>query len=145
MNFANYERLVKRVSELGTNTFHYGSPSGENGCLACQSRLLCGQDMRVTGSPDDIKGFLGVSMEEASYLYGCTSDIDRKGGPSWDDINEYKAWMEEIKRDGGVSEAVRRLAVIAARHGYSSFKANESAFLTSIRALAEVKEEGVGV
>ena len=105
----NFDRLMAHMTSL--QEFHYGNPEldGKPGCLACQLGASCGiqaDDESVYGRPVYrhmvFQEHLGVTEREAMFLYGCWADS----------VSNAFHLTGEV----GIKEALRRLAVVAAKY-----------------------------
>lgn len=139
MDWHNYRLLVDDLKQLPPERFNYANANkgASCGCLAVQVFRLapaCEVNNQIDGYedwllPGTIGRFLGISDDDAQYLFFAT-------------VAEPDA-LPHLLGAGGIAEALRRLAVVAARYGgppadaepQSTFQPDESAFLASCRAL----------
>lgn len=140
MKWKNFDRLVKHLKALNPSEFHYVVPfmtrlDGSDvkcGCVAAHiSQRLDVWYRRIfwTGGVDAIVRFLGVSRQEAFYIWGESDhQIDRE-----------PVFALRLSGVDGIREALRRLDVVAERHGQvtaRAFVADEPAFIASVRNVA---------
>lgn len=114
MNWENWTLLVEDLKQLPPERFNYGtSCDARCGCVAVQVFV------RTTGRRDGchvlsagvIRQFLEVSYLEAQFIYGdCVPEL----GPG---ETLYDGWGNGPRGAEGISEALRRLSVVAARYG----------------------------
>ena len=148
MNWGNYRRLVRHLETIPATKFHYGKndlAQDECGCAAWH----CVRTLAVTGQATevpyelagstDFQHFLDVSFVEASYLFG----MEARSDDEWPEAGCKRVWR--LTGEEGRREALRRLAVVAARYGVDPA---EATFLTACKAGVAVPltaEELVGV
>lgn len=155
LNYINYDRLVQHLRTMDWKKFAYESNqlSVNANCVACH--IIALEPGHPTewiaagncGSAEAIRQFLGVTHEEASYIYGRLGTTFDPPGPDM----PYTFWRGRGKP--GIAEALRRLAIVAARYqrpveteaptsALPAFQPNEQAFLDSIRSLVASAEIG---
>lgn len=134
MNWTNYRRLVDYLQALPPDRFHYGRNTlgGDCGCVAVHAVVggMVAVDQCEYAGSRHLRELLGVTQKESRYLFGFGQSPDE---PSAMDL------------DGaaGLTEALRRLSVVATRYGGEpasaqpapTFQPDEAGFLASVRAL----------
>ena len=146
MNWTNYDRLVEHLKKMEPSSFSYGNPCPETeeeaSCVACQVRLLShGRTVKAQldlPGPLVIQQWMEVTQVESVYLFGRNKpEIDSSvRGDGFESICGAAG-----HGDAGIREALRRLAVVAARYGRPSEQpppssvGDDAAFLASVRAL----------
>lgn len=143
MNWTHYRTLVDyltRLREDAPEQFDYGHDGNGHGSCGCVAHHLHFLDVdrtkRVNG-PTAIRDYLDVSTDEACYLYGGDGmSVEGRCG-------DFYYTNPQRLGASGIAEALRRLAVVAARYGGEPastpepkpFVADDAAFLASVRAL----------
>lgn len=117
MHWPNYRALVAHLKMLPPEEFNYGDQFGRNncGCVAWHTHKYLGQTSSERGGTISvIQDFLGVTTNEAIYLFG-------PGGDHCGDVepDAVQFWANNPSATGtpGLREALRRLSVVAERHG----------------------------
>lgn len=142
MNWTNYRRLRAFLESLPDEAFNYGidlqgREGAACGCVAHYARQLF---RTVEMGPLAISEALGVPVGESCYLYGAAATTHEAVEP---DAPQFFAYNPDAIGRPGRLEALRRLAVVAARYGGEPastpepkpFVADDAAFLASVRAL----------
>lgn len=141
-NWTNYDRLVTHLKGMEPRLFNYANnvPCDDEApcCVACQIRALETGSVAVAGG-SCIERFLGCTATEAYFLFGYAN---RNLSP--DDMDAWAAVYNDGIGEFGIREALRRLAVVAARYVRPEeekpveppvFVGDDVAFLASVRAL----------
>jgi len=148
MNWTNYRLLVDDLKQLPPERFDYGNPVIDEpcGCVAvrvfarapeCAIRNDRAQTILLAGT---IGQFLGITQQEAVFVYG---EADDEIAPFSRTVYNLGRPLPEQRGTAGIAEALRRLAVVAARYGgepaqpepVATFQPDEAAFLRSVREL----------
>ena len=136
-NWTNYNRLTRHLETMDPERFDYkvDLQTHQPGCIACQCAALRGASM--SDGMLEIVQFLAVSHKEASFLYGFGDEPDHESD-SWG--------IPFCQRADGIREALRRLAIVAARYqrpavseireSQTSTASGEAAFLAECHAVA---------
>lgn len=149
MHWTNYRRLVNYLEQLPPEKFNYGvfivrprdvdSPCG---CVAVCVASLTGEIETARDCWQDfdqfhIERFLQINDDEARYLFGDSVSFDP-------DAHAAYGLAHRGQGAEGIREALRRLAIVAARHGgepsqlqSSTYQPDDQHFLASVRSLID--------
>lgn len=134
MNEANYRELRGYLEGLAPEKFDYNSPCM---CVGGHVQKKLGEEGDGLPGPGHIRRFLECASDESRYIFGAPMPWD---GRTIEAFLHYEDGTEVFDGRGadGIAEAIRRLDVVAARHGVrpeaTSPDDNSARFLERLRA-----------
>lgn len=136
MDWINYRRLVNYIIALNPREFNYATT-----CMCVGGHVKVLDATASDFGTSAIRDFLSVTPKEADYIFGVSAAWDGVGLSCYRTYESHKTTFTDTAGEAGIREALRRLAVVAARHGgepsqpQPAYQPDDQQFLASVRSL----------